>query len=121
MLIGFACVIASIVLFGLIAATTAGIFIGAFLIGATSLFLGPALQARLITVAPGAQLMGAAVNQSAMNVANSLGAALGGLVIARGYGYLAPTWVGVVLAVAGLGLAAAGFATERRRELSPAV
>ena len=114
MLIGFGSVIAAVIFFGLAADTTVGLFTGAFLIGATSLFLGPALQARLITVAPGAQLMGAAVNQSAMNVANSLGAALGGLVIARGYGYLAPTWVGVALAVGGLGLAALSFATERR-------
>jgi DHA1 family inner membrane transport protein len=59
--------------------------------------------------------MGAAVNQSAMNVANSLGAALGGVVIARGHGYLAPTWVGLALAAGGLGLAALSFATERRR------
>ena len=114
MLTGFSSVIAAVVFFGLAADTPAGLFTGAFLIGATSLFLGPALQARLIAVAPGAQLMGAAVNQSAMNVANSLGAALGGLVIARGYGYLAPTWVGVALAVAGLGLAALSFARERR-------
>ncbi|MEU8234982.1 MFS transporter [Actinoplanes sp. NPDC048967] len=114
MLIGFGSVIAAVIFFGLVADTTPGLFAGAFLIGATSLFLGPALQARLIAVAPGAQLMGAAVNQSAMNVANSLGAALGGVVIARGYGYLAPTWVGVGLAAAGLGLAALSFTAERR-------
>ena len=114
MLTGFVCVIAAVAFFGAAAGTTVGLFLGAFLIGGTSLFLGPALQARLITVAPEAQMMGAAVNQSAMNVANSLGAALGGVVIARGYGYLAPTWVGVALAVGGLGLAALSFATERR-------
>ncbi|WP_433717572.1 MFS transporter [Actinoplanes sp. CA-051413] len=114
MLIGFGSVIAAVIFFGLVADTAPGLFAGAFLIGATSLFLGPALQARLIAVAPGAQLMGAAVNQSAMNVANSLGAALGGVVIARGYGYLAPTWVGVGLAAAGLGLAALSFTAERR-------
>jgi DHA1 family inner membrane transport protein len=119
MLIGFTSVIAAVIVFGLVAGTTVGLFAGAFLVGATSLFLGPALQARLISVAPGAQLMGAAVNQSAMNVANSLGAALGGLVIARGYGYLSPTWVGVGLAGAGLGLAAVSFATERRRAPVP--
>ena len=119
LLIGFSSVIAAVIFFGLVADTAVGLFVGAFLIGATSLFLGPALQARLIAVAPGAQLMGAAVNQSAMNVANSLGAALGGVVIARGYGYLAPTWVGVALAVGGLGLAALSFATERR-SLAPA-
>ncbi|MBO3742614.1 MFS transporter [Actinoplanes flavus] len=114
-LLGFTAMIATAVLFALTAGTTAGLFTGAFLIGATSLFLGPALQSRLITVAPGAQLMGAAVNQSAMNVANSLGAALGGAVIAAGLGYRAPAWAGVALGLAGLALAAAGFALDRRR------
>ncbi|GIE86130.1 hypothetical protein [Actinoplanes regularis] len=77
--------------------------------------MGPALQARLITVAPSAQLMGAAVSQSALNLANSLGAALGGLVIARGLGYLASAWVGVALVAVGLALAAAGFAGDPQR------
>jgi DHA1 family inner membrane transport protein len=115
LLAGFAASIAALVLFALIAGTVAGLFLGAFLAGATSLFVGPALQARLITVAPGARLMGAAVSQSALNLANSLGAALGGLAIARGLGYLAPAWVGVALVTIGLGLAAAGFAHDRRR------
>lgn len=100
--------------FALLAHSAAGIFAGAFLIGATGLFLGPSLQARLITVAPEAQLMGAAVNQSAMNIANSLGAALGAVVIARGFGYLAPAWAGAGLALVGVALALAGFAAERR-------
>ncbi|MEU4695190.1 MFS transporter [Actinoplanes sp. NPDC023714] len=113
---GFGGVIVSTVFFALTAATPAGLFLGAFLTGATCIFLGPALQARLITVAPEAQLMGAAVNQSAMNLANSLGAALGGLVIARGYGYLAPAWTGVALATAGLGLAMISFMLDRRSE-----
>jgi DHA1 family inner membrane transport protein len=113
-LTSFGCVIVAIVIFALIADSTIGLFVASFLVGAASLSLGPALQARLITVAPGAQLMGAAVNQSAMNLANSLGAALGGLVIARGYGYLAPAWTGVALAVVGLALAATSFALDRR-------
>ena len=100
--------------FALLAHSPVGIFAGAFLIGASGLFLGPALQARLIAVAPEAQLMGAAVNQSAMNLANSLGAALGAVVIARGLGYLAPAWAGVVLALVGLALAGTGFALEAR-------
>ncbi|MEV6302719.1 MFS transporter [Actinoplanes sp. NPDC051861] len=112
---GFAGMIVSCVLFAMTASTVPGLFAGAFLVGATSIFLGPALQARLITVAPEAQLMGAAVNQSAMNVANSLGAALGGLVISMGYGYLAPSWTGVILAAAGLWLAVTGFALDRVR------
>ncbi|MFI1994064.1 MFS transporter [Actinoplanes sp. NPDC020271] len=115
-LISFGSVIVALVIFALVADTTVGLFVASFLVGATSLSLGPALQARLITLAPEAQLMGAAVNQSAMNIANSLGAALGGLVIARGYGYLAPAWTGVALAGIGLVLAATSFALDRRPE-----
>ncbi|MET8370869.1 MFS transporter [Micromonospora sp. DT68] len=111
---GFVAMIVSIAVFGLVASNPVGLFVGAFLVGATSLYLGPVVQARLITVAPGAQLMGAAMSQSAMNVANSLGAALGSVVIAAGFGYLAPAWVGVVLAILGLGLAVLSYATERR-------
>ncbi|GAB3938447.1 MFS transporter [Micromonospora vulcania] len=114
MIIGFVAMIVSIAVFSLIASTRVGLFVGAFLVGATSLYLGPVLQGRLIQVAPGAQLMGAAVNQSAMNIANSLGAALGSVAIAAGLGYLAPARVGLVLAVLGLGLAGASFAAERR-------
>ncbi|GLY02834.1 MFS transporter [Actinoplanes sp. NBRC 101535] len=121
LLIGFGCVIAAILFFALTAHTTPGLFLGAFLVGTTSMFLGPALQARLITVAPGAQLMGAAVNQSAMNVANSLGAALGGVVIARGLGYLAPAWTGLALSVVGLAMAALSFTLDRRSRQAPVV
>jgi MFS transporter, DHA1 family, inner membrane transport protein len=112
MLTGFPVFIAAMVVFALIAHTPIGLFVGAYLVGAASLFLGPPMQARLIEVAPGAQLMGAAVNQSAMNVANSLGALLGGIVIAHGLGYTAPSWVGVMLGVVGFGLAGVSFALE---------
>ncbi|MET8089246.1 MFS transporter [Micromonospora sp. NPDC005220] len=121
MVVGFAAMIVSIGVFSLVASTGVGLFVGAFLVGATSLYLGPVLQARLITVAPGAQLMGAAVSQSAMNVANSLGAVLGSVAIAAGLGYLAPARVGVVLAVVGLILGLVSVAVGRRvRERIPA-
>ncbi|MEU8184250.1 MFS transporter [Micromonospora sp. NPDC049044] len=121
MIIGFVAMIVSIAAFSLVAATPVGLFVGAFLVGATSLYLGPVLQARLITVAPGAQLMGAAVNQSAMNIANSLGAALGSVAIAAGLGYLAPARVGVVLGILGLALGLVSFSVGRRtRERVPA-
>ena len=121
MVIGFVAMIVSIAVFSLVASTRVGLFVGAFLVGATSLYLGPVLQARLITVAPGAQLMGAALNQSAMNIANSLGAALGSVAIAAGLGYLAPARVGVVLAIVGLILGLVSFAVGRRvRERVPA-
>lgn len=110
---GFASLIAAVAAFAVLARWPAGLFLGAAAVGAAALFLGPALQARLIEVAPGAQLMGAAVNQSATNLANSIGAALGGLAITLGLGYLAPAWVGVGLGSAGLALAAIGFRLDR--------
>jgi DHA1 family inner membrane transport protein len=113
LLLGFAAMIVAVAVFAVLARTPAGLFAGTLLVGAASLFVSPALQSRLITVAPTAQLMGAAVNQSATNLANSLGAALGGLVIARGYGYLSPVGVGVALGLVGLGLAAVSFRIDR--------
>lgn len=61
-----------------------------------------ALQVRLMDVAPHAQTLAAALNHAALNAANALGAWLGGLAIAAGWGYAAPSWVGVGLAAAGL-------------------
>ena len=121
LIVGFAIFIAAMVVFALIAHTHVGLFVGAYLIGAVSLFLGPPMQARLIEVAPDAQLMGAAVNQSAMNIANSLGALLGGIVIAHGLGYVAPSWVGVMLGIVGLGLTGISFALDDRSKRRAAV
>ncbi|WP_326948379.1 MFS transporter [Amycolatopsis sp. NBC_01307] len=120
MVAGFGAVIVANVYFGLTAGSAFGLFTGAFLIGGTILFLGPVLQARLIAVAPGAQLMGAALNQSAFNAANSIGAALGSVVIAVGLGYRATAWAGVVVSAIGFALAVAGLAVERRRAARPA-
>jgi DHA1 family inner membrane transport protein len=50
-------------------------------------------------VAEDSQTLAAAVNHASLNLGNSLGAYLGGVVIAGGYGYLAPTWVGLALCV----------------------
>ena len=76
--------------------------LGLFLIGASGSAIGPALQTRLMDVAHGAQTLAAALNHSAINIANAAGAWIGGLVIAAGYGYTAPAGAGALLAVAGL-------------------
>jgi DHA1 family inner membrane transport protein len=60
------------------------------------------LQMRLMDVAREARTMGAAMNHAALNIANALGAWLGGLVIAAGWGYRAPAVVGALLAVLGV-------------------
>lgn len=78
------------------------------------------LQLRLMTVAGDAKTLGAASNHASLNLANALGAWLGGLVIAAGYGYTAPSWVGAGLSVAGLAVLAASVLVHRRDALAPA-
>lgn len=72
-----------------------------FLIGC-GFAAGPALQTRLMDVAADAQTLAAASSHSAFNIANAVGAWLGGLVIAHGYGYAATGYVGSALSVLGL-------------------
>ncbi len=86
-----------------------------FLFGAISALAGPAVQTRLMDVSEDRPTIASALNHSGMNIGNSLGAALGGGVIALGWGYVAPAWLGVVLAVLGVGLVLASLALERRR------
>jgi DHA1 family inner membrane transport protein len=93
------------------------LLVAAFLVATASSVLAVCLQLRLMEVAGDAQMLGAALNHSALNLANALGAWLGGLVIAAGYGYRAPSAVGAGLAVFGLVFLTAS-ALLRRRELA---
>lgn len=88
--------------------------IATFLIG-TIVAIGPALQIRLMDVAGEAQTLAAALNHSAFNMANALGAWLGGVAISAGLGWTSTGWVGALLGVAGLGV----FALAARAAASP--
>jgi len=85
-----------------------------FVMALISSILSPAIQTRLMEVAGDNQSIAAALNHSALNIGNSLGAFLGGLVIAWGWGFAAPSWVGAGLAVLGLGIGIASYAVQRR-------
>ncbi|WP_322049535.1 MFS transporter [Paraburkholderia sp. J67] len=74
----------------------------------------PAFQSRLMDVAGDAQSLAAALNHSAFNVANALGAWLGGVVIAAGFGWLATGWVGAILAALGIAVLLISFALDRK-------
>lgn len=62
------------------------------------------LQLRLMDVAGDAQALGAAMNHASLNIANALGAWLGGLVIAAGWGLRAPALVGLALSLGGVAI-----------------
>lgn len=87
--------------------------ISVFLVGCT-FAAGPAVQTRLMDVAAGAQTLAAASMHSAFNIANALGAWLGGLVIAAGFGYTATGYVGAALSAIGLVVFAVSLMLERR-------
>ncbi|MBF6616377.1 MAG: MFS transporter [Candidimonas sp.] len=76
--------------------------------------LGTVLQTRLMDVARNAQGLAAALNHSAFNFANALGPLLGGMAIARGYGWTSPGWVGSLLALGGLALLLVSIQVDRR-------
>jgi DHA1 family inner membrane transport protein len=122
LLAGTPMLIAALAGMALIAHTPTGLLAAAFAIGAANAILIPSIQSRLISIGGDAQLIAAALNHSAFNVGNSLGALLGGAVIAAGFGYLAPTLVGVALAIVGYGLTIVSFGLERgdREPATPA-
>ncbi|WP_370869002.1 MFS transporter [Ectorhizobium quercum] len=74
----------------------------------------PAVQTRLMDVAGDAQTLAAASTHSAFNMANALGAWLGGLVITWGFGYAATGYVGAVLSLVGLAVFALSVALEKK-------
>ena len=100
--------------FALTAQWPVGLFFFSFLVGAAAAALSPAIQTRLMDVAGDAQTLAAAINHSALNIGNSLGAYLGGVTIAAGLGYLSPTWVGLLLCIPGVALAVISLRLQRR-------
>lgn len=88
-------------LFALTAHSSAWVILSLFLLG-MGFALVPALQTRLMNVAGEAQTLAASLNHSAFNLANALGAALGGLSVSAGFGWASTGWVGALLALGGL-------------------
>lgn len=112
---GFALLAVVLALFALTATWIWAVGFFVFATGFVSAALSPTIQTRLMDVAEDNQSIAAAVNHSALNLGNSLGAFLGGVVIALGWGFLAPSWVGVALALGGLALALVSLRLERSR------
>ncbi|MGW0252361.1 MFS transporter [Nocardia goodfellowii] len=84
------------------------------LIGALGFATVPPLQKRVLDHAAGAPTLASAVNIGAFNLGNAIAAWLGGVVIAAGFGYTAPNWVGVALVLAALVLAGVSARLEHR-------
>ncbi|MEE4022414.1 MFS transporter [Gordonia sp. PKS22-38] len=114
-LIGLVATAASLALFALTLDNAWAAMILSYAIGLSGASTIPALQTRLMDVADDAQTLAAALNHSALNIANAAGAWLGGLVIAAGYGYRAPSLLGAGLALAGIVVLFVALAAARSR------
>jgi DHA1 family inner membrane transport protein len=99
--------------FGLTAQWPVALSVLTFLLG-SGFAAAPAVQTRLMDVAREGQTLAAASMHSAFNIANAIGAWLGGRVIADGFGYPATGYVGALLSLLGLGVFAASWTLEAR-------
>jgi DHA1 family inner membrane transport protein len=91
-----------------------------FGVGALGLSFFPSVQSVVMEVAGKAPALASATIQSAFNIANALGAALGGLALAAGLGLAAPPGVGALLSAIALVPAVSLVLLARRTRLRAA-
>ncbi|MFD2524532.1 MFS transporter [Flavihumibacter stibioxidans] len=72
-----------------------------FITGALAFAVIAPMQMLIINAAKGSEMMASASLQASANMGNALGAYLGGLPIAAGFGYTSPQYVGALLAFSG--------------------
>lgn len=104
--------------FALFAHTVTGLLLFTSLIGFFNAGSATATQVRMIDIAQNSQALGAALNQSALSLGNSVGSLLGGAAITSGLGYQAPAVVGVALSAIGLIIVAVALTLGRPRQAS---
>ncbi|MGW6279259.1 MFS transporter [Kribbella sp. NPDC055071] len=92
----------------LAAAVTIAVF------GAAAFATVAPLQKRVMDKAAGAPALASAANIAGFNLGNAIGAYLGGLTIAHGFGYTASNWVGAALTASGLVVALISGLLDRR-------
>lgn len=91
----------SLLLFTFLAGSKIAVLVLTFVLGTVSFSIAAPVQMLMIRASKGAEELGSSFNQAAFNIANALGAYLGGIPISMGYGFLSANWVGAVLALSG--------------------
>jgi MFS transporter, DHA1 family, inner membrane transport protein len=117
---GFIASIVVLTLMFLLSPYTVPAFLVVFAVGILGSLLAVTLQMRLMHVAGEAEMLGAALNHSALNVANAVGALVGSVVIEAGLGYRAPSLLGAGLAVLGLAVFGVGLRLDPTFNARPA-
>ena len=76
------------------------------------------MMMRLIDASQHAETLGAALSHGSLNIGNALGAWLGGVTIAAGFGYRSPLVIGALLSLAGFVVLVVAFWLDRSRHSS---
>ncbi|MDR3079479.1 MAG: MFS transporter [Streptomyces sp.] len=92
-----------------------------FLLGVSSFFTAPALNARLFNVAVAAPTLAGATTTAAFNLGNAGGPWLGGAVIDAGLGFSSTAWAGAAITATGLGAVILSLRMQRRGQASKIV
>ncbi|PPL01655.1 MFS transporter [Parapedobacter indicus] len=90
-----------------------------FILGGIAFALSAPIQILMINTAKGSEMLAASVSQASFNIGNALGAFLGGLPIAMGYGYASPEWVGAAMAACGALFALTFILQQARKSFLP--
>ncbi len=93
---------ASLLLVSLTAGYQVPAVIMTFITGAIAFALVAPMQVLIIKSASGSEMLASSSLQASLNIGNALGAYLGGLPIAAGYGFQSSEYVGIGLVAAGL-------------------
>lgn len=106
MVIGIMLLLMMLCLFtvALVAEHRAAALVMTFVTGTVAFAVVPAMQMLMIQAARGAEMLASSMVQASANMGNTLGAFLGGLPIAAGFGYTSPEYVGMALVFVGLAL-----------------
>ncbi|HJB10394.1 MAG TPA: MFS transporter [Candidatus Brachybacterium merdavium] len=115
LLIGFPLYIVALTTMIFVVTSPIGLTVTFFMANLAHATLSPAMQTWLMRIAGRSEMLGASLHHAAFNVANALGALLGGSVIAAGFGLAAPTVIGTVVATVGFAMLLAVLALLRIR------
>lgn len=88
--------------FALVASSQVLTVVALVLMGAVGFGTVPALQMRVMGYADQAPTLASGANIGAFNLGNALGAWIGGVTLAAGFGYTSPLWAGAGVTVLGL-------------------
>lgn len=95
----------ALIINALIAESQVAILIMVFIIGALSFCIITPIQMTIMNSSKGAETIGSAMNQSAFNMGNAIGAYLAGIPIALGFGIASSNFIGAGLATLGIAIA----------------